>query len=187
MNTATIVILTVFVPVIGSLTIPIAGRISRSVRSAWSVLLGAVTAFLPWLLIPSVMSGGQAVFRRPLALGLDFILIVDPLAVFMAGVSSFVGFLIIVYSLGYIAHEENQNEYYLMVVLFIGSMMGLVFSGSLIFMYLFWEIIAICCWRLIGFYRRELRLSGIDYCLLDTSKPLDFALMAYLATRSRSY
>jgi uncharacterized protein (DUF58 family) len=40
---------------------------------------------------------------------------------------------------------------------------------------------------LIAFYRRELRLSGIDYCLLDTSKPLDFALMAYLATRSRSY
>ena len=41
--------------------------------------------------------------------------------------------------------------------------------------------------ELVGFYRRELRLSGIDYCLLDTSKPLDFALMAYLATMSRSY
>jgi uncharacterized protein (DUF58 family) len=40
---------------------------------------------------------------------------------------------------------------------------------------------------LIAFYRRELHLAGIDYCLLDTSKPLDFALMAYLATRSRSY
>jgi len=40
---------------------------------------------------------------------------------------------------------------------------------------------------LIEFYRRELRLAGMDYTLLDTSRPLDFALMSYLATRSRLY
>ncbi len=86
----------------------------------------------------------------------------------MSIVSSFVGFLIIVYSLGYIRHEENQNEYYLMVVLFIGSMMGLVFSGNLIFMYLFWEIIAICCWRLIGFYRVREHVRKADKAFLVT-------------------
>jgi len=41
--------------------------------------------------------------------------VIDPLSIFMSIVSSFVGFLIILYSLGYIRHEENQNEYYLMV------------------------------------------------------------------------
>jgi NADH:ubiquinone oxidoreductase subunit 5 (subunit L)/multisubunit Na+/H+ antiporter MnhA subunit len=86
----------------------------------------------------------------------------------MAIVSSFIGFLIIVYSLGYIHHEENQNEYYLMVVLFIGSMMGLVFSGNLIFIYLFWEIIAICCWRLIGFYRLKDHVRKADKAFLVT-------------------
>ena len=35
-------------------------------------------------------------------------------------------------------------------------------------------------------YRRELRVAGIDYCLLDTSKPLDFALTSYLSTRGRA-
>ena len=40
---------------------------------------------------------------------------------------------------------------------------------------------------LMEFYRRELRLAGIDYTLLDTSQPLDFALMSYLATRGRLY
>jgi hypothetical protein len=38
---------------------------------------------------------------------------------------------------------------------------------------------------LIGFYRRELQLSGIDYCLLDTSQPLELGLMSYLMTRRR--
>ncbi len=40
---------------------------------------------------------------------------------------------------------------------------------------------------LIDRYRRELGVVGIDYCLLDTSQPLDFALMAYLSTRGRSH
>ena len=40
---------------------------------------------------------------------------------------------------------------------------------------------------LMEFYRRELRLAGIDYTLLDTSQPLDFALMSYLTTRGRLY
>jgi uncharacterized protein (DUF58 family) len=38
---------------------------------------------------------------------------------------------------------------------------------------------------LIAFYRRELQLSGIDYCLLDTSQPLELGLMSYLMTRRR--
>ena len=39
----------------------------------------------------------------------------------------------------------------------------------------------------IDSYRRELRLAGIDYCLVDTSKPLDFALLSYLSARARLY
>jgi len=38
---------------------------------------------------------------------------------------------------------------------------------------------------LIAYYRRELGLAGIDYCLLDTSQPLELGLMAYLMTRRR--
>jgi proton-translocating NADH-quinone oxidoreductase chain N len=168
MSTELIVLLTIFIPVLGSLTIPLAGGISKSVRSAWSLILGGATAVLPLLLIPFALAGGHEVYRRTFVLGLNFTLIVDPLSVFMSIVSSFVGFLIILYSLGYIAHEENQNEYYLMVVLFIGSMMGLVYSANLIFMYLFWEIIAISCWRLIGFYRLKDYIIKADKAFLVT-------------------
>ena len=40
---------------------------------------------------------------------------------------------------------------------------------------------------LVETYRRELRLAGIDYCLVDTSKPLDVALLAYLSVRAKLY
>ncbi|MCJ7642982.1 MAG: NADH-quinone oxidoreductase subunit L [Candidatus Aminicenantes bacterium] len=168
MKIETITLLTVLVPILGSLTIPLASLVSKTFRSLWSVLLGAVTVVLPMTLIPFAVGGGELVFRRDLVMGLDFILTIDPLSIFMSIVSSSIGFLIIVYSLGYIRGEENQNEYYLMVVLFIGSMMGLVYSGNMIFMYLFWEIIAICCWRLIGFFRVKEHVRRADKAFLVT-------------------
>jgi len=86
----------------------------------------------------------------------------------MAMVSSFIGAIIVFYSFGYISHYKNQNEYYLMVVLFIGAMMGLVLSSNLIFLYLFWEISAICCWRLIGFFREKEYIIKADKAFLVT-------------------
>ena len=81
MKTETITLLTVLVPILGSLTIPLAGLVSRAFRSAWSVLLGAVTVVLPMTLIPFALGGGEIVSRYPFVLGLDLVLVTDPLAV----------------------------------------------------------------------------------------------------------
>jgi len=168
MRIETLTILTIFVPIVGSLTIPLAGLIAKKARSIWSVLIALATALFPLLLIPFAVNGGELVIRKTLTMGLDFVLVVDALAVFMSVVSSAVGALIVIYSVGYVSHDENQNEYYLMVLLFIGAMMGLVYSANLIFMYLFWEICAICCWRLIGFYRGKEHVIKADKAFLVT-------------------
>jgi NADH:ubiquinone oxidoreductase subunit 5 (subunit L)/multisubunit Na+/H+ antiporter MnhA subunit len=92
----------------------------------------------------------------------------DLLAVFMAVVSSMVGAIIVLYSMGYISHYENQNEYFFMVVLFLGAMMGIVYSANLVLIYLFWEITAIACWRLIGFFREKNCVLRADKAFLVT-------------------
>jgi proton-translocating NADH-quinone oxidoreductase chain M len=168
MNVETTVLLTILIPILGSFAVPLAALAGRRARSVWAVLVSGATAVLPLTLLPFALNGGEQVVRKTLTLGFDLILVVDPLSVFMASVSSFIGFLIVVYSLGYVHKEENQSEYYLMVVLFIGSMMGLVFSGNLVFLYLFWEIIAIACWRLIGFYRAPDHVRKADKAFLLT-------------------
>ena len=101
-------------------------------------------------------------------LGHSLILQADGLAVFMAFVSALICAIIVLYSFGYISHYENQNEYYLMVVLFFGAMMGLVFSANLIFLYIFWEITAITSWRLIGFFRQRQHVVRADKAFLVT-------------------
>ncbi|MCX7705813.1 MAG: NADH-quinone oxidoreductase subunit L [bacterium] len=170
METSFFALGTVFVPILGSLTIPLAGLVSKSFRNFWAVVLAVVTFILPLFLMRDVLqaSTDKFIFYYPTIPNFDFILLIDSFSVFVSLVSSFIGALIVLYSIDYISHNENQNEYYMMVVMFIGSMMGLVFSGSLIFMYLFWEIAAICSWRLIGFYRHPLHIVKADKSFLIT-------------------
>ncbi|MCX7957246.1 MAG: NADH-quinone oxidoreductase subunit L [Endomicrobia bacterium] len=96
------------------------------------------------------------------------IFIVDSYALLMALTSIVVGILIILYSFDYMSHYERQNDYYFYVVLFIASMLGLVFSGNLIVMYIFWEITSVCSWQLISFYRKNIHLSKGNKAFLVT-------------------
>ena len=158
----------VFIPVIGSFFLPIIGKISEFTRNLLALLLVSASLVLSLLLAPAVLVGHVITISQTLPLGFNFILTADGLAVFMAIVSSLVGTIIVLYSFGYISHYENRNEYYLMVTLFLGSMMGLVYSGNLIFLYLFWEITAIASWRLIGFFREKEYVLKADKAFLVT-------------------
>ena len=160
--------LIVFVPVLGSFILPFIGKFSRQLRNILALAFVAVSVILSCILLPAVLSGNNITINYPLIPGLSFILHADMLAIFMSIVSSFIGAIIVLYSFGYISHYENQDEYYMMVVLFLGSMMGLVFSGNLIFLFLFWEITTIACWRLIGFFRGKLQVLRADKAFLIT-------------------
>ncbi len=145
----------VFIPLIGSVLLPLIGRANTRLRNALAFLCVLIPLGLLFALIPASLSDTPPSLHVALPLGLSFGFLADGLAVFMAIVSSFLGLCIVVYSFGYIAHPENQNEYYFMVVLFIGAMMGITLTTDLVFLYVFWEISAVCCWRLIGFFRKD--------------------------------
>jgi proton-translocating NADH-quinone oxidoreductase chain N len=161
-------LLIIFVPVFGAFLLPLAGRISRHLRNILALLMIAVSCVLSAMLIPQVLNGTIVTVYKAFPLGFDLIFRADKLAVFMALISSFISFIIVLFSWGYISHYDNQNEYYLMVVLFLGAMMGLVYSGSLIFLYVFWEITALACWRLIGFFRSKQDVLRADKAFLVT-------------------
>ncbi|MBN2452901.1 MAG: NADH-quinone oxidoreductase subunit L [Candidatus Omnitrophica bacterium] len=158
----------VFVPTIGAFAIPFIGRFSGIARNAAAFILVFVPLAASALLAPAVLSGRPVTLSYTLPLGCDFTLTADALAVFMAIVSSFISFVIVLYSFGYIRKYSHLSEYYTMVVFFIGSMMGLVYSANLIFIYLFWEMTAIASWRLIGFFREKTFVLKADKAFLIT-------------------
>jgi NADH:ubiquinone oxidoreductase subunit 5 (subunit L)/multisubunit Na+/H+ antiporter MnhA subunit len=161
-------IITVFVPTLGCFLLPLFSAISERVRNAFAVALGAITFLGALNLLPSIWRGSLVSLFVQLPYGLALHLNADPLAVFMALVSSSVGLIIVIFSLGYISHYPDRTEYYVMVLLFLGSMMGLIFSLNLIWMFVFWEITAICSWRLVGFFRSDRDIVKADKTFLVT-------------------
>jgi NADH:ubiquinone oxidoreductase subunit 5 (subunit L)/multisubunit Na+/H+ antiporter MnhA subunit len=159
---------TILIPLCGAFILPFAGKISARARNFCALAFVAASFFLSCLLIPQALAGKTVVIARQLGLGVNIVFAADGLAVFMAAVSSFLSAVIILYSFGYISHYKHQQEYYFMVVLFLGAMMGLVFSRNLIFLYLFWEITAITSWRLIGFFREKDYMIRADKAFLVT-------------------
>jgi proton-translocating NADH-quinone oxidoreductase chain M len=168
MNAKLILCLIVFVPLAGAFILPFLSSISKKFRNIAALALVATSVILSFVILPSSISSLPLQFSIDFPLNFNFSFLGDGLAVFMAITSAFIGAIIVFYSFGYIDHYKNQNEYYLMVVLFIGSMMGIVFSSNLLFLYIFWEISGICSWRLIGFYREKEYVRRADKSFLVT-------------------
>jgi NADH:ubiquinone oxidoreductase subunit 5 (subunit L)/multisubunit Na+/H+ antiporter MnhA subunit len=162
------VLLAVFTPTIGSFVLPLVGRVSTHFRHALALALICVSLVASLAMVPSVMGGTTTQVHLALPAGINFTLFVDPLAVFMGVASSLISAIIVLYSFSYISHYGHQNEYYFMVVLFLGAMMGLVYSGNLILLYIFWEITAIASWRLIGFFREDYQVRRANKAFLVT-------------------
>jgi NADH-quinone oxidoreductase subunit L len=122
--------------------------------SGWSVLGlrgllpggGGLPFTQPYLGFEWIEAGG---FRVPLNL------LLDPLSAVMILVVTGVGTLIHIYSIGYMAHDEEQVRYFSYLNLFTFFMLLLVLGGNLPLMFVGWEGVGLCSYLLIGFWFRK--------------------------------
>ena len=94
---------------------------------------------IPWL---SFSSG----------LSIDMSIILDPISVMMIVVVSFISLMVHIFSLGYMKGEARYGTYYAFLGLFTFSMLGLVLSGNIFEIYIFWELVGCSSFLLIGYY-----------------------------------
>lgn len=85
-------------------------------------------------------------------LSVDMGIMLDPISVMMIVVVTFVSLMVHIYSLGYMKGEERYSTYYAFLSLFTFSMLGLVLSSNLFQIYIFWELVGVSSFLLIGFY-----------------------------------
>ena len=79
-------------------------------------------------------------------------ILLDPISVMMLIVISTVSFMVHIYSFGYMHGERGFQRYYAFLSLFTMSMLGLVVATNIFQMYLFWELVGVSSYLLIGFY-----------------------------------
>jgi len=126
--------------------ITIAAIFGSLILSVWALLevLAAPNHELPipdisWVII----EGGVTIH-----LGL----MMDSLTAVMLIVVTVVSLMVQVYSQGYMHGDPGYHRYFAFMSLFTGSMLGLVLADNLLFMYVFWELVGLCSYLLIGFW-----------------------------------
>jgi NADH-quinone oxidoreductase subunit L len=85
-------------------------------------------------------------------MSIDMGILLDPASVMMLVVVTFVSLMVHVFSLGYMKGEERFATYYAFLGLFTFSMLGLVLSTNIFQIYIFWELVGVSSFLLIGFY-----------------------------------
>ncbi len=78
--------------------------------------------------------------------------VLDPLTAVMLVMVTFVGLLIFIYSIGYMAHDENFTRFFTFLSLFAGAMLGVVIANSLLLLFISWELVGLTSYLLIGFW-----------------------------------
>ncbi|MGD8456296.1 MAG: NADH-quinone oxidoreductase subunit L [Anaerolineales bacterium] len=147
-------LITISLPWVGALLVWWIGDKHPRVQHVLAVVFSALAGLASLILLAHTTD--EAVVRVSMG-GIfgDFTLVPDGLGVLLAIIAAVIGSLAVIFSMDYMASESQLGRYYALVLLFIGAMIGLVLSGSLLLMFIFWEITAFCSYALISFHNDD--------------------------------
>lgn len=136
---------------------------------AWSVVNMGITVEnpfvqrIPWMHIGSVQ--------------VDMGVLIDPLTAMMLVVVSTVSMLVQIYSVGYMEGDPGYGRFFSFLSLFAASMLGLVLAVNFLEMYVFWELVGLCSYLLIGFYYHRISAREAAKKAFITTRVGDFGLL----------
>jgi NADH:ubiquinone oxidoreductase subunit 5 (subunit L)/multisubunit Na+/H+ antiporter MnhA subunit len=100
---------------------------------------------------------------------LNLVFHVDALSVLFALMGTGLGAFVLLYSIGYMAHDKAATRFYASMLVFIAGFVGLVYSANLFIFYLCWELVGLCSFSLVGFwYTNREAVAGARKVLLMT-------------------
>nr|CEF90096.1 NADH dehydrogenase [Triplocephalum holstii] len=133
---------------------------TKSLRRMWAfqsvLLLSIVMIFSMNLSIQQINSSSVHQYVWSWIINNDFSLefgyLIDPLTSIMLILITTVGIMVLIYSDNYMSHDHGYLRFFAYMSFFSTSMLGLVTSSNLIQIYIFWELVGICSYLLIGFW-----------------------------------
>src|SRR5690625_4322577 len=138
----------------------------------WFVLIIPLILFILLVRqVPAISKG--ATFSHQLnwihSYDINFLTYLDGLSMIFGLLITGIGILVVLYSIYYLSTEQSLVHFYIYLLLFMGSMLGVVFSDHLMVLYVFWELTSISSFLLIAFwYQRKGSRYGAKKALLIT-------------------
>jgi multicomponent K+:H+ antiporter subunit A len=145
------------IPFLGAPLAALAANINR-VASAWTA--GLVTLISLLFLLPAIHLpfAGETLIQSwswlP-ALGLDFAFRLDGLALLFTLLILLIGLLVILYARYYLSPRDSMGRFFAYLLMFMGSMLGIVLSENLIQLVVFWELTSLTSFLLISYWQHQ--------------------------------
>ena len=145
-------------PMVAALLILAFGKAARRAAAPFAVI-GQLTALTMsiFAFVPTLHSHGFRSVQNftwftfgEQTLRIGFVL--DPLAAAMLIMIALVGLCIFVFSIGYMAEDKNFSRFFAYLSFFSGAMLGVVVANSLLLLFVFWELVGLASYLLIGFW-----------------------------------
>ena len=149
--------LLLLLPFLGSLLTVFLPTRARTVLAGTAGAVAAATAAWVIALFPQVRDGG--VIRQTLAwvpsLGIDLVLRLDGFAWMFAVIVAVIGVLVCLYARYYMSPDDPVARFYALFLAFMGAMLGVVLSGNLLQLVVFWELTSLVSFLLIGYWHHR--------------------------------
>lgn len=143
-------VIAVIVPVIGALIIRLLNEDNAKTRHLVALVSSVIVFIAVASMLPAVMAGNYIkITLFSFIEGMGIFLRVDSLGMVFGLLSSTLWIFATVYSIGYMAHEHDQRNYFVFFVLSCSATMGVAFAGNLFTLYIFYEYLAISTYPLV--------------------------------------
>jgi multicomponent Na+:H+ antiporter subunit A len=171
MNAVTLILIAPCSLLLGAALQILAARLFSARTKGILAFAACLPAVLAVALTARLVQAGQSAdlnllhWDGPLAL----VFHVDALSVLFALMGTGLGAFVLLYSIGYMAHDKAATRFYASMLVFIAGFVGLVLSANLFFFYLCWELVGLCSFSLVGFwYTNREAVAGARKVLLMT-------------------
>ncbi|KUP98068.1 NADH-quinone oxidoreductase subunit L [Thermobifida cellulosilytica] len=156
--------LMIALPLLGAAVLLLGGRRTNA-WGHWLAIAAALASFV-WAVLSLVQLLGRTPEERSVSVhvyqwikvggfDIDLSLLVDPLSITFALLITGVGSLIHIYSVGYMAHDENRRRFFAYLNLFVAAMLVLVLADNYAVLFLGWEGVGLASYLLIGFWQHK--------------------------------
>gem|GEM_PF-46627 len=147
----------VILPFVGSFITSILHKAPYKAKAYLAAFFAFLTFLVSsWATILILQLGPVAIeagFLKARGIDIGLLLYGDALSALFVAIAGFFGFLAILYSVADMAHEPGGHaRFFALMLLFQGSMIGLFLAGNLLLLFVFWELVGLCSYGLIGFY-----------------------------------
>ncbi|MGC7870480.1 NADH-quinone oxidoreductase subunit L [Desulfosporosinus sp. SYSU MS00001] len=174
-------------PFLSFLLIAFVTKRSKGLSSTVSILAILTALGLAIAIGLGIIQSGAEIVEHPVivsanwltigGLTINFGTIVDPLSGMMLFVVTLVASMVQIYSLGYMHGDKGWSRYYAYQSLFASSMLGMVLATNLLQLFIFWELVGLCSYLLIGFWYFKVSAREAAKKAFITTRVGDFGLL----------